>query len=157
MQMDEIVWHGLLTQLDSATFQNRVVMPAAKILADQLQLALYPQLQQLGVTGGDEIPDTEFWNQVCANMTEMFMDALTLKGFLDVSPLEYEFSWITAGQDFNGDEMEPPMGIRPGEQRVVGKATTPVLRGVCPDVHGFNQWHMICKAKGVVFRPLKPA
>ncbi|KAK4506453.1 hypothetical protein PRZ48_000185 [Zasmidium cellare] len=153
-ELDDIVWSGLRAQIDSATFKNRVLMPRAKILADQLELVLSPQLRLSGITGSKEFSHTEFWNNSSANLTQMFMDALILKYHLEASPFEYEFRWPSAGVEFNFEEMDTPIGSQPFDKGIVAKATTPILMTRCY-VYG-KKWCVHCKAQGVEFRPNRP-
>lgn len=153
--MDDIVWQGLRTQINSAAFQNRVVMPEAKILANRLELILDPQLQHIGITASGKHSFLEFWNRSSANLTEMFMDALILKGSLDASPFEYGLDWVSVGREFAFDEMERPSGSPAGENAIVGKSGTPVLWCRCPGMLTYP-WKIHCKAKDVEFRPSEP-
>ncbi|KAF2171397.1 hypothetical protein M409DRAFT_18512 [Zasmidium cellare ATCC 36951] len=155
LKMDDILWHGLNAQIDSATFQNRVIMPSAKSLADKLELALHPQVKLLGISGSKELSDQQFWNRTSAELTEMFMKALVLKGSLDASPFEFNFCWIAAGEEYVYEEVERPIGSPPGEKGIVGAATTPVLKCRCPGDYAYPR-RVYCRAE-VAFRPEQPS
>lgn len=140
--LEGLVWEGQKKQLGSATFQNRTIMPIAKALAEQLEMALQPQLESLGISGGRAMADDKFWNNASANLTEVFMEALSLKGALAATPLEVEFSWVPVGRTFDDATMDRPLGSPPNSAGIVARATTPLLKYKCVGVDGLDEWEV---------------
>lgn len=101
------VWQAARNQVLDVTFQENVIRPIAEDLANNLMLSIDPQICVLGaikVTTGQTPKD--FWQQRHRDLTNIFLQALILKGQIEAAPDYYICKWVESSRALDRAAME---------------------------------------------------
>lgn len=141
---DYLILRAAELQIGDPRFQNSIIRPIAKNLAEELAMFLYPQLEAMGISNSQRLPGLAFWNKTSAGLVDIFTEGLIVRGQLEVAPSQYRYSWILSGEKYDEETMnhEPMVEAQAGE---VSFSITPLVE--CKQKPS-SEWHVVSKAAG---------
>lgn len=124
------------------TFDNERVQPIARELAQDLFMALIPQLMHVAPKLKISITLRDY---MMRQLTVIFSKALFLRARLEAAPVNYRYFWATTGQTFDDRQMEE---VTDNEYESVGVCIFPGFFEELADLRtGIVDWKVTSKAQ----------
>lgn len=109
MYTRSLVWKALRRRFESNDFKEKEIQPLAEDHALTFMATVQPQLSVLGASGTPFDEDVDIlWKTRVKEISNIYVEALMLKGLLMTSPYRCASTWIQSGTPINMQDMEQP-------------------------------------------------
>lgn len=105
LQPRVLIYKPAQVQVSDPNFQRSTIRPIAISLAAKLSIILIPQPRAFGIQRPREGTHDAFKNRMSAALTDIFTEALIVRGQIQVAASEFNLIWFPTGSQYDEETM----------------------------------------------------